>query len=165
MRLKYLRIVMLALGMILMVGSAGIFARNHFRTTEARSWPRARGRVVESRVATVQAEAIGTPGEFFPLVRYDYSAGGHVHHGHVVWLDENRTFDSAAVASRELVSWEAGAEVEVMYNPRDPAEAALLVDKPGWRYFFLFLLGALLTRLGWPKRRPRAQSGQELVPA
>lgn len=155
---------MLALGMILMIGSAVFFARNHFRTADARSWPRARGRVMESRVETVQAEAVGTPGEFLPLVRYDYSAGGHMHHGHVVWLDENRTFDSAAVASRELVFLEAGSEVEVMYNPHDPAEAALIVDKPTWRYFFLFLLGALLTGLGWPKRRPKA-SGQELVPA
>lgn len=165
MRLKYLRIVMLALGMILMIGSAGFFAKNYLRTADARGWPHAQGRITESRVETVQAEAVGTAGDFRPVLRYDYRVGGHVLHGHVAWLDENRSFDSAAVAARELVSWEAGSEVEVMYNPHDPAEAALIVDKPTWRYFFLFLLGALLTRLGWPKRRPKAQPGQALVPA
>jgi hypothetical protein len=112
----------------------------------------------------VEAQAVGTTGDFRPALRYDYSIGGHVHQGHVIWLDENRSFGSAPVAARELVFWETGAEVEVMYNPRDPQEAALLVDKPTWRFFFLFLLGALLTRLGWPQRRPKA-TGQELVPA
>ncbi len=162
--MKYLRILMLALGMILMIGSAGLFARNHLRAAEARSWPRTRGRIMQSRVETVEAQAVGTAGDFRPAVRYDYVVGGHVHHGHVIWLDENRSFGSAPVAARELAFWEPGADVEIMYNPRDPAEAALLIDKPTWRWFFLFLLGALLTRLGWPLRRAKA-TGQELVPA
>jgi hypothetical protein len=162
--MKYLRIAMLVLGMALMIGSAGLFAKNYFRAAEARSWPRARARITESRVETLQAEAVGTAGDFRPVIRYDYSAGGHVHHGNIIWLDEHRSFGSQPVAARELVFWETGAEVEVMYNPRDPQEAALIVDKPTWRYFFLFLLGALLARLGWPRRRAKAP-GQELVPA
>ena len=53
-----------------------------------------------------------------------------------------------------------------MYNPRDPREAALMVDKPTWRYLFLALLGALFTFAARPKRRPKAVvPGQEMIPA
>jgi hypothetical protein len=163
MRLKYLRIATLLAGIALMIGSSAYFARNSMRAAEARSWPRARGRIVESRVETVQAHQVGNAGEFRPRLRYDYSVGGRALHGSTIWLDEDRTFDSAQVAARELAFQEAGTEVEVMYNPRDPHEAALLVDKPTWRYLFLFLLGGLLARLGWRRRQPKP--AQELAPA
>jgi len=91
---------------------------------------------------------------------------GRSFHGDTLWLDERRSFGSANVAARELAFLEAGTETEVMYNPRDPHEAALMVDKPTWRYLFLALLGALLTFVAKPKRRPKAMApGQEMIPA
>jgi len=164
--MKYLRIVMLAAGMILMAGGAGFLVKNYTRAAEARSWPRAQARIVQSRVDTIHAQEVGNAGDFLPHVRYDYIVHGRSYHGETIWLDERRSFDSANVAARELAFLEAGTAVEVIYNPGDPHEAALIVDKPTWRYFFLFLFGTLLTRLGWPRRRPKAPGpGQELVPA
>jgi hypothetical protein len=162
--MKYLRILLLAAGMILMAGGAGFLVKNYVRVAEVRSWPRVQARIVESRVETIHAQEVGNAGDFLPHVRYDYAVHGRAFHGETIYLDERRSYDSANVAARELVFLEAGTEAEVMYNPHDPQEAALIVDKPTWRYFFLFLLGALLTRFGWPKRRPKAP-GQELVPA
>ena len=83
-----------------------------------------------------------------PHVRYEYAVQGRTFHGDTLWLDERRSFDSANVAARELAFLETGTEAEVIYNPQDPHEAALMVDKPTWRYFFLALLGLLFARLG-----------------
>lgn len=164
--MKYLRIAMLVLGMVMVIGGAGLFVKNYMRTAETRNWPRAQARVTDSRVETLHAQEIGNSGDFMPLVRYDYVVQGRTFHGDTLWLDERRSFGSANVAARELAFLEAGAVVEVLYNPQNPAEAALMVDKPTWRYLFLALLGAMLTWLTRPRRRPKVEApGQELVPA
>ena len=137
--MKYLRIAMLVLGMVMVTGGAGLFVKNYMRTAETRNWPRAQARVTESRVDTLHATEVGNAGDFMPHVRYDYVVQGRTFHGDTLWLDEHRSFGSANVAARELAFLEAGTETEVLYNPQNPAEAALMVDKPSWRYFFLAL--------------------------
>jgi hypothetical protein len=164
--MKYLRIVMLLVGMAMVIGGGVLFAKNYARTVATRNWPRAQARVTESRVDTLHRQEVGNTGDFMPHVRYDYVVQGRTFHGDTLWLDEHRSFGSANVAARELVFLEVGAQVEVLYNPQDPREAALMVDKPTWRFFFLALLGALLTFAFRPRRQPKtAAAGQELVPA
>jgi Protein of unknown function (DUF3592) len=159
---KYLRFLMLAVGLVLMAGSATLLVKTHLRAVEARGWPRAQGRIIESRVETIQPQDVGTAGDFRPHVRYDYDVHGHVFHGQTIWLDDaNRSFDSSNVAARELVFLEEGSEAEVIYNPADPHEAALVVEEHAWPKIFLFLFGALLVRLGW--RRRRQQPGTALA--
>jgi hypothetical protein len=94
---------------------------------------------------------------------------GRTLHGDTLWLDEHRSFGSANVAARELAFLEVGIDTEVMYNPQNPAEAALMVDKPTWRYFFLALLGLLVARLGWgfwrvQPQQPMPQPGMPARP-
>ena len=157
---------MLLAGIILISGGAGLFATNYLRTAETRDWPRAQARITDSRVDILDRPEVGNTGDFMPHIRYSYVVRGRTFRGDTIWLDERRSFGSANVAARELAFLEAGTEVQVMYNPLNPGEAALMVDKPTWRYFFLFLLGALLTWLVRPRRRPKAPApGQELVPA
>ena len=164
--MKYLRIVMLLAGVAMIAGGAFFFTRNYLRTVETRSWPHAQARITESRVETLHQQEVGNSGDFMPHVRYDYVVQGRTFHGDTLWLDERRSFGSANVAARELAFLETGTEAEVLYNPRDPHEAALMVDKPTWRYFFLALLGALLALVTRPKRRPKAVApGQEMIPA
>ena len=164
--MKYLRIAVLMAGMIMLAAGITLFARNYLRTAETRNWPRTQARITESRVDTLHRQEVGNAGDFMPHVRYDYAVQGRAFHGDTLWLDERRSFGSANVAARELAFLETGTEVEVMYNPRDPHEAALMVDKPTWRYLFLALLGALFAFVARPKRRPKeAASGQDLVPA
>ena len=164
--MKYLRIVMLLAGVALIAGGAGFFAKNYLRTAETRSWPHAQARITESRVDILRRQEVGNAGDFMPHVRYDYVVQGRTLHGDTIWLDERRSFGSANVAARELAFLEPGTQVEIMYNPQNPREAALMIDKPSWRYFFLALLGALLSWVGWPRRRPKAPApGQELLPA
>lgn len=163
--MKYLRIVMLLVGMAMTIGGGVLFAKNYARTVATRNWPRTQARVTESRVETLQRQVVGNAGDFLPHVRYAYVVQGRRFHGDTLWLDEQRSFGSANVAARELAFLEAGAEVEVIYNPQDPREAALMVDKPTWRFFFLALLGALLTKLAWPRRRREKAPEQALVPA
>ena len=164
--MKYLRIAALLAGMTMLIGGGILFARNYLRMAEVRDWPRAQARITDSRVETLHRQEVGNEGDFLPHVRYDYVVHGRSFHGDTLWLDERRSFGSANVAARELAFLEAGTETEVMYNPRDPHEAALMIDKPSWRYFFLALLGILFVKLGWPKRRPKVLTpGRELVPA
>ena len=164
--MKYLRIAVLVLGIALMIGGSAVFARNYLRTVETRNWPRTQARITDSRVDTLHRQEVGNEGDFLPHVRYDYVVQGRTLHGDTLWLDERRSFGSANVAARELAFLETGSQVEVLYNPQDPREAALMVDKPTWRYVLLALLGGLFVWLGRPRRRPEAPApGRELVPA
>ena len=164
--MKYLRIVMLLAGVTLIIGGAWLLTTNYLRIAETRDWPHAQARITESRVDTLHRQEVGNAGDFLPHVRYDYAVNGRSFHGDTIWLDERRSFGSANVAARELAFLEAGTVVEIVYNPQNPREAALMIDKPTWRYFFLFLLGVVLTWLARPKRRPKAAApAQELVPA
>lgn len=170
--MKYLRIAMLVLGMVMMIGGGTLFAKNYLRTSEVHGWPRTQARITDSRVDTLHRQEVGNEGDFKPVVRYDYTVGGRTYHGNTMWLDEQRSFGSANVASRELAFLEAGTETEVFYNPQNPREAALLIDKPSWRYFFLALLGGLLGWMGWrlrsiqppPRPMPQMQPGQGAQP-
>lgn len=151
--MKYLRIVMLLAGVALMAWGGIVLVRNQLRGAEVHGWPRAEGRITLSRVDTLHATEVGNAGDFYPHVRYDYVVNGRTFHGETLYLDEHRSFGSANVAARELVFLEVGAQAEVLYNPQNPQEAALIVDKPTWRYFFIFLFGALLTWLCWRLRK------------
>jgi hypothetical protein len=166
--MKYLRILLLAAGLILVAGSAGFLVRNHLRAAEARAWPSAQGRIVESRVRTIHPQEVGTSGDFMPTVRYDFVVQGRTFRGDTIWLDERRSFGSVNVAARELAFLEAGSTVEVKYNPANPREAALTIEENAWPKIFLLMLGALLAGLGWWLRRlapPQAAAGTGLVPA
>ena len=171
--MKYLRIVVLLAGLIMLGGGGYLFAKNYIRSAETRHWPRAQAHITDSRVDTLHRQEVGNEGDFMPHVRYDYTVNGRAYHGDTMWLDERRSFGSANVAARELAFLETGTETEVIYNPQDPREAALMIDKPSWRYFFLALLGGLLGWLGWrlgklPPRpqmpMPQPQPGQQPVP-
>ena len=81
-----------------------------------------------------------------------------------VLLIDSLGFGSANVAARELVFLEVGAEAEVLYNPQNPREAALIVDKPTWRYLFIFLFGALLAWLSWQLRKLKPRPAPQMQP-
>jgi hypothetical protein len=164
--MKYLRIVMLLGGVALILWGAIVLVRNQLRGAEVHGWPRVQGRITLSRVDTLHATEVGNAGDFYPHLRYDYVVNGRTFHGETLYLDEHRSFGSANVAARELVFLETGNDVEIMYNPQNPQEAALIVDKPTWRYFFIFLFGALLTWLSWRLRKiqPRPQPMPQMQP-
>jgi hypothetical protein len=164
--MKYLRIVMLLGGVALILWGAIVLVRNQLRGAEVHDWPRVQGRITLSRVDTLHATEVGNAGDFYPHLRYDYVVNGRTFHGETLYLDEHRSFGSANVAARELVFLETGNDVEIMYNPQNPQEAALIVDKPTWRYFFIFLFGALLTWLSWRLRKiqPRPQPMAQMQP-
>ena len=169
--MKYLRILLLAAGLALVAGSTFFLVKNHLRAAEARAWPIAQGRVVESRVSTLHAAEVGNTGEFMPRVRYDYVVQGRAFHGDTIWLDDaRRSFGSANVAARELAFLETGTQVEVRYNPANPREAALTIEEHAWPKILLLFLGVVLAGLGWWLRRllptpPTASAGTGLVPA
>lgn len=163
--MKYLRIAVLLAGLIMLGGGGYTFARNYIRTAEVRNWPRTQAQVTDSRVDILHRQEVGNEGDFMPHVRYDYAVGGRTYHGDTMWLDERRSFGSANVAARELAFLETGTATEVIYNPQAPREAALMIDKPTWRYLFLALLGLLFIRLAWRlKLPPRPQPMPQPMP-
>lgn len=166
--MKYLRILLLAGGLSLIAGSGFFLVKNHLRAAEARAWPTAQGRIVESQVRTIHAQEVGNAGDFLPYVRYDYAVQGRAFRGDTIWLDERRSFGSANVAARELAFLEAGTAVEVKYNPENPREAALTIEENAWPKIFMLLGGILLAGLGWWLRGlapPPPAAGTGLVPA
>jgi len=163
--MKYLRILLLVAGIALIGGSAFFLVKNHMRAAEAHGWPRAQARIVASEVRTLHRTEVGNEGDFMPAVRFDYVVNGRTFHGDTIWLDERRSFGSQNVAARELAFLEVGTETEVLYNPANPREAALIVEERAWPNIFLLVLGVMLAGIGWglwrmrppPKPMPQAQ--------
>jgi len=95
--MKYLRIAVLLVGMVMVIGGGTLFARNYLRTAEVRNWPRTQARITDSRVDILHRQEVGNAGDFMPHVRYDYAVHGQRFRGDTLWLDERRSFGSANV--------------------------------------------------------------------
>lgn len=125
----------------------------------ARSWPVAKGRIIQSKVS----EARTSRGNI-RLARlcldldYLYLVGDTVYEGHRLnagW----RCFASESRIRELLKRYPSGKAVRVYYNPHRPREAML---EPGldWSIFFLWGVGFITVSLMWPfvrgeKRRRR----------
>jgi hypothetical protein len=115
----------------------------------AGSWPTARGRILESRIDVDESEDEegGTTRWFTPRVRYGYEAGGQVNEGDRIRFGAMRTADGSK-AEAWAAPYPAGAEVEIRYNPLDPADAVLETGKPAGTHLMMSLVGLVFIALG-----------------
>ncbi|MGA0544456.1 DUF3592 domain-containing protein [Brevundimonas sp. VNH65] len=92
-------------------------ARAEARIREARHWPIARARVVQSRINR------NAKGGRWATVRYAYEVRGARHESsRLSFVQTNLTGDQADAV---LARYPSGAEVEVRYDPDHPAYAVL----------------------------------------
>lgn len=142
---RALAFVAIILGLGLIAGPVGYYGWAGWRTTEARGWPQADGRVLKSNVHVIENDRGPREGSTQPSYRPDivfrYSVNGRDFTGRKVWLtgyDGSKRFDDARAV---MDAYPAGSAVKVLYNPDDPTDAALRTAWPRWEVLMIALFG------------------------
>ncbi|HEU0053617.1 MAG TPA: DUF3592 domain-containing protein [Longimicrobium sp.] len=101
---------------------AWVTGRDLYYSLAARSWPRARGEIVESQLVS-GASVVKWKGRLIAgeLIRYSYQVRNRRHAGERVRFAEFSLWG----AKRAVRRYPVGARVEVLYHPDRPALAAL----------------------------------------
>jgi hypothetical protein len=149
---------------ILFLGGFGVFAilmglwlyrrraRDHAKAVAAAAWPRARARVTANSVG-VRNESTSSGNEtvdvtyYIPQVWVAYEVGGTSYQAsRISYADLKSAFRNKVVD--RLAKYPVGAEVDVAYDPGNPAESVIEVGTKGTSPFnfnviFLFAAGVV----------------------
>jgi hypothetical protein len=110
------------------------------KSRASRTWHRVTSQVLESGVAG------GTDDDSpRPYADYEYQVGGRTYRNNRIFLVDKPGGNARAIAAQ----YPAGRQVEVYYNPNNPAEAALVRNTPSAALYLglalVMLLGAAVT--------------------
>ncbi len=153
-------VIMGGLGVLLILVGYYLYRlrlRDHAHAVAALAWPRARGRITASSVGTVQEASANVddplPNTFYvPEITFAYEVSGATYQGARVSYADPKQTNKKKVA--DLVArYPAGAEVQVAYDPANPAESVLEPGTAGTSPFsfnviFLFAAGAVCLVVG-----------------
>jgi hypothetical protein len=124
---------------------AGLFQLRKVRAS--RSWIKTTGKVYESTVQSEFSRGTGDDPDkwvYYPLVRYQYWTGTEWLCGDRIGFDRHG-FGSPAKAQAVLARYPVEAQVEVFFDPANPAQAVLLkTSGSGW---VLSIVGAVILLL------------------
>ena len=124
-------------------------ARAHAEAAAA-NWSRARGRIIEAAVE--ESTERDTDGDVWirrtPRVRYRFEAAGEAHEGTRAFLLQDE-LPTRRDAQAWLEKYLSGSEVDVFYDPGNPATAVLAIDRPArMSVVMTFLVSAALGLVG-----------------
>ena len=154
------------IGAVVAAGSIAWYVWASGRVAEARQWPSAEGRVLASRVDEDRSEGYETDSQgrrrhyvdhtYHARVQYSYRVGDRTYTSDRIWLADGEAGDDAAGAQAFLADYPPGGEVELVYNPADPSDAALIVEAPTHLIFLVTGLGLAFLAVGVfvPRDRP-----------
>ena len=116
------------------------------------SWPSVKGVITSSRVATRRSRHKDSRGytrtrtTYFPSISYKYTVGGKNFSGTKRAFGESSS-SNRAWAAGVVSHYYPGSEVEVYYNPDDPADAVL---EPGvtMSSYAVLIIGGLFVAIG-----------------
>lgn len=107
------------------------FLRDRRLAASSNGWSVAEGEIISASLDIKESmdadrERLTT---YRPVILYRYAASGADHSGSRVWLNREAFADEAA-ARQWLAAHPAGGPVAVHFDPGQPGEAALILDKP-----------------------------------
>ncbi len=156
-----------AIGLI-PIGVLLILANLHGRKAldAAQSWPRTTGEIIQSQVRESANVLDENSGALYLLdVQYTYQVDGKPYTGRNVTLSDPQSYNTAAEATAISNRYLVGRQVNVYYNPQNPATAVIECRKPG--NFALLIVGILslifaacmacasVSTLAWPYLSPQ----------
>ena len=115
----------------------------------SQDWPSVTGVVTKNAVRTDARTGTGgsaARARYLPDVEFEYEVDGQRYNGSRFAVLEQPETERAAVLAR-LEAYPVGEQVEVYYDPADPARALLEPGTPG-AMWIPFVFGALATGLG-----------------
>lgn len=162
-------------GLGLCLYALGLDTWRHFRGADAKTWPAATGRIersghrdVEGRLSWYNPRRRYDPDNVVadaePVVEYSYAVAGRRYRNTRIWLiGPLQRWENPAQVAWFVNSLRPGA-LPVLYNPRDPADSALILysgAEPGfWTSLVSVPIGLAFAWAGWRiMRRPRRQQG------
>ena len=117
------------------------------RAWRARDWPRAVGKVIDTRIIHSSDSSDAKSRNYTVLVDYEYSVAGAKHEGKRVTffsiLMKHRSRDLAEQCRQRY----AQGLINVLYNPKNPADSVLETDIP-WGFPLAVGLGAIFVAGG-----------------
>lgn len=121
---------LLALLPFALVGLLMLFAGLYglFKVMASRSWPSVRGRITASGIREKQKK---DRIKYKPQVQYSYVVAGRNYSSNNLTFGGRRPLRSRSEAESYMQDFVEGKEVEVFYNPRNPAEACLVPGDTG----------------------------------
>ena len=135
------------------------------RVAEARQWPSTEGRVVASGVERNRRDNYETDSQgrrrqvdptYHARVEYTYRVGGRSYTSDRIWIADGEAWEDEYGAQDFVADYPPGSEVELVYNPADPSDAALIVQAPTRLIFIVTGMGLAFLAVGVfvPRDRP-----------
>ena len=134
------RMISYAIFSVMLVGALAYMVYDNIRYAGTASWRSVPGRVVESDFYRTG----GTPRNavtYHVRVTYAYAVDGRPFTGDEIWLTAGSSFNSPEEAAEFLAPYRAGSPVTVYYDPANPADTALIVERGGDPMVLLILAG------------------------
>lgn len=99
------------------------------KVAEARAWPVARGRILESRVTEGSDSDGGTT--YIPVIKYEYQVGHEIYTNDLLAFGSRNLTEGGSRGEKKahaaVAKYFVGRDVEVRYHPRQPANSVLEV--------------------------------------
>ncbi len=115
-----------------------------------RSYTRTRGRVVRAEVEESRRTSEEGGARFRPIVRYAFEVRGHAYESERISIGAGTGVESsdAQDARRVVERYPSGADVDVWFDPRDPARSVLVVGVPTAEIIAAVAIGIALVGIG-----------------
>lgn len=162
-----IRLVFVLVGLAIALPATGYYLYAHYRASVAQSWPVADGQVLSSALGSSYSESDSgsrRSGSWSHRadIAYAYEVGGVRYHGDNVWLNGPASTHRVEEAQAVVDGHPAGGSARVSYNPDDPSDAALVLNRPRWQILFFTAFGAFWLWATWLSNRgSRPSEGQE----
>lgn len=115
---------------------------------DARLWPRARAKITRLEAIGMGPKVVGTDEHrsYMLRVSYDYEVKDQA------YTNDRAVFGSDIEVKKEIDEfcdlYSEGQETKIYYNPQDPGDSVLMLDRPGGKQSREFYFGALLIFFG-----------------
>lgn len=138
-----IRLAFVLAGLAILVPATGYYLYAQYRASAAQSWPKAEAQILRSdvRSAYSRSDDGGGSTSYYAEILYRYEVGGVRYDNDNVWLNGPASSHRPEEAQAVVDAWPAGRPAMIPYNPDDPADAALVLNRPRWELLFFTLFG------------------------
>jgi len=163
------RYVVITLALLITFAPVVYFIWANQRVNAAQEWPTVTGEVLSSglRISSSDDDTStrrtgGNSIGYTAQVHYLYTVNGVRYDSDRVWLTGLRISHHIEEAQEVVDAHPQGGPATVIYNPEDPTDAALRLNRPRWEMLFITLIGVAFMSATWILTRgPRLVNGVE----
>lgn len=139
------RLAFVLAGLAILVPATGYYLYAQYRVSAAQAWPKAEAQVLRSdvRSAYSRSDDGGGSTSYYAEILYRYEVGGVRYDNDNVWLNGPASTHRAEEAQAVVDAWPAGRPAMIPYNPDDPIDAALVLNRPRWELLFFTFFGLI----------------------